>query len=319
MATDITANQTLRPQAKALRWVQSTRGRRILESYIMLTPFLIIFGVFTIYAMGRSLFLSFSDYNGIRDPVYIGLDNYARLMAGDARFNKALQNSAYYVAAVVALNTLFGLFLAMVLRGEGTFKRVMRTLFFLPAVTSGIALAALWRYIFSAESFGLANSFLANFGVERIAFFADPAWPLRVLIVMAVWGGMGGTMIIFLAGLNAIPDSFYEAAAIDGASSWQQFIYITLPMLRPVTLYIVITGMIGAFQIFDVAYILFNSTDNVGGVLDSALFIVPYLFYRGFGRFHLGYASAIAWVVFAIIFVLTVINLRIGRANESAM
>jgi multiple sugar transport system permease protein len=319
MATEITAKRPIGTQAKTVSWYQTARGRRVIESYIMLTPFLLVFGVFTIYAMGRSLFLSFTDYNGIKDPVYIGIDNYVRLLTGDVRFNKAVQNSLYYVVGVVALNTLFGLFLAMVLRGEGMFKRVMRTLFFLPAVTSGIALAALWRYIFSAESFGLANALLANFGIEKIAFFADPTWPIRVLITMAVWGGMGGTMIIFLAGLNAIPISFYEAAAIDGASPWQQFRYITLPMLRPVTLYIVITGMIGAFQIFDVAYILFNSTENVGGILDSALFIVPYLFYRGFGRFHLGYASAIAWVVFALIFVLTVINLRIGRADESSM
>lgn len=356
---------------------RKARIRQLIELYLMLAPFLILFTLFLIYPMGRSLYLSLTDYTAISSfrlsekslaqlrkndvpeefikaitplvgkkykneskllsairkkigkdetkqyqalfseysklpPNFVGLENYKEL-AKDIRFRRALRNMAVYVPSVVALNVFLGLSLAMVFRGEGVGKQIMRVVFFMPSVTSSIALFALWRWVFTGETYGLANTIRSWIGLEPIAFLSTPEWTMPVLIIMATWGGMGYSMLLCLAGLNAIPTNLYEAAAIDGANEWGSFLHITLPGLRPVLLYVVITGMISAFQTFEAVYIVFRSVESIGGVLDSGLMIVPYLYDRGFNRFKLGYASSIAWVLFFIIFVVTLINLFIGR------
>jgi multiple sugar transport system permease protein len=357
---------------------RKARIRQLIELYLMLAPFLILFFLFLIYPMGRSFYLSLTNYTAISSfrlsekslvklrkdgvpeefieaitplvgkkykneskllsairrsigkeetkqyqalfskysrlpPDYVGLENYKELLTKDIRFRRALRNMAVYVPSVVVLNVFFGLSLAMVFRGEGVGKQIMRVVFFMPSVTSSIALFALWRWVFTGETYGLANTLRSWIGLEPITFLANPDWTMRILILMATWGGMGYSMLLFLAGLNAIPTNLYEAAAIDGANEWGSFLHITLPGLRPVLLYVVITGMIGAFQTFEAVYIVFRSVQSIGGVLDSGLMIVPYLYDRGFNRFKLGYASSIAWVLFFIIFVVTLINLSIGR------
>lgn len=295
---------------------QNVRGvantRRSGAAYILLAPFIFLFLIFIVWPIIYSLYLSFTDYNGIKAAQLNGLDNYTRLF-GDERFIKALLNTTFYVVVIVLLNSAAGLGLAMAFRAPTLINQVCRALFFLPAVTSTVAVSVLWRIIFTSEDYGLANSVLHFFGLDTISFFSRQEWTLPIIVLVTLWGGVGGTMIIFLAGLQAIPHDLTEAAAIDGAQSGQRFWYITLPMLRPTTLYVIITGTIGAFQIFDVVYLLYPTVGNVGGPLDSALFIVPYLYDRGFNRFQLGYASSIAWVLFIIIFILTLINLRLGR------
>jgi multiple sugar transport system permease protein len=174
-----------------------------------------------------------------------------------------------------------------------------------------------WRWIFSNESFGLANTVFNFLGMQRTDFLSSQDWTMRILIWLALWGGMGFPMILFLAGLKNIPVELYEAAAIDGANVPQRFRHITLPLLRPTFVYVVVMGTIGAFQVFDVVYILFSTTHNIGGVLDSALTVVTYLYDQGFNELQLGYASAIAWVLFFVIFIMTMISLRVGRVNES--
>ncbi|MEV0196852.1 sugar ABC transporter permease [Nonomuraea sp. NPDC050691] len=302
---------TATPAATPLR----SALRRYGTSYLMLLPFLALFAGFLIWPLANSLFLSFTRFDGINPAVFTGLDNFRRL-AGDARFGHALGNTALYVVASVGVGTLLSLGLALAFNGTSWPHRIMRTLFFLPSVTSSIALMLMWKWVLFPSDVGLANTVVGWFGGHAVAWLATPALTIPILVLMSVWGGMGYGMVLYVAGLGSIPEEYYEAARIDGASTWQQFRRITLPLLRPVTTYVVVTGLIGAFQVFEAVYIVFRGTNNVGGVLDSGLMIVPYLYDQGFTHFELGYASAIAWVLFVIIFVLSLVNLRLGRAMK---
>lgn len=237
--------------------------------------------------------------------------------ATDPRFLRALYNTIRFAFAAVTLSTLLGLGLALALQRQSRFNFFLRTLFFLPSVTSTLAIATVWRWMLTNEDYGLVNALLRELGQkENITFLANQSYTLPLMIAIAVWGGMGYNMILFLAGLQGIPIELYEAAAVDGANVRQRFWHITLPLLRPTILYVVIIGSITAFQVFELVYVLFASVETIGGVLDSGLTLVPYLYDEGFTQFQLGYAAAIAWVLFLIIFVLTMINLSIGRRQD---
>ena len=245
------------------------------------------------------------------------LDQTILMGGSDNRFWIALWNTFVYSAMVVPIGMMMGLALALALQRQTLLNYILRTVFFLPSVTATLAIVVIWKYIFNSGGYGLANGILAQFGVAPISFLADATWTLPVMVIFAVWAGLGYGMILFLAGLQSIPGELYEAAAIDGASPGQRLFDITIPLLRPTLIYVSITGIIGAFQVFDVVYILFSTTEHMGGVLDSGLTIVPYLYEQGFRLFRLGYASSVAWILFLILFVLTIINLRINRANEA--
>ncbi|GAA4948598.1 multiple sugar transport system permease protein [Nonomuraea thailandensis] len=290
-----------------------SRLRRYGTSYAMLLPFLGLFAAFLIWPLANSLYLSFTTFDGINPAAFTGLDNF-RDLTQDARFLHALRNTTLYVVASVLLGTLLSLGLALAFGGPGWGHRILRTVFFLPSVTSSIALMLMWKWVLFPSDVGLANTIARWFGGTAVAWLATPGLTIPILVLMSVWGGMGYGMVLYVAGLGSIPREYYEAAEIDGASAWQRFRRITLPLLRPVTTYVVVTGLIGAFQVFEAVYIVFRGTNNVGGVLDSGLMIVPYLYDQGFTHFKLGYASAIAWVLFLIIFVLSLVNLRLGRA-----
>ncbi|MBN2305231.1 MAG: sugar ABC transporter permease [Anaerolineae bacterium] len=239
--------------------------------------------------------------------------------ARDARFWHALQNTTTYVIAVVILNVIFGMGLALALQKQTFFNMTLRTIFFLPSVTSTVAVTVVWSWIFRGQDYGLINAVRNALGADStIIFLRNVDWTLPVLIMLAVWGGMGYNMILFLAGLQNISQDIYEAASIDGANTRQKFRFITLPLLRPTLLFVTVTGTIGAFQVFESIYVLFTDAEGVGGILDSGLSSVVYLYDQGFRQFNLGYASAIAWILFFIIFVLTLINLRAGRTREEA-
>jgi multiple sugar transport system permease protein len=288
--------------------------RRYATSYGMLLPFLALFAGFVVWPLANSLYLSFTDFNGVETARFTGLENFRELLFEDARFQRALSNTFIYVLASVVIGTLLSLGLALAFSGPSWTHRIMRTIFFLPSVTSTIALMLMWRWIFFPSDVGLANTVVSWFGGTAVQWLATPELTIPILVLMSVWGGMGYGMVLYVAGLNTIPEEYYEAARIDGAGTWQRFRGITLPLLRPVTTYVVVTGLIGAFQVFEAVYIVFRGTNNIGGVLDSGLMIVPYLYDQGFTHFRLGYASAIAWVLFMIIFVFSLINLRVGRA-----
>jgi multiple sugar transport system permease protein len=296
------------------RELRRARLRRALPGYAMLLPFAVLFVAFLVWPLLNSLWFAFTSYNGVKPPQWVGMDNFQRLWFEDDRFRKAILNSFIYVVAAVTLTTVLSLVLAVAFHGTSWRDRIMRTVFFLPAVTSTIAVALIWRWIFSVEEFGLANTVIGWFGVERVQWLASPGWTIPILVLMAVWGGCGYGMVIFVAGINAIPDEHYESAKLDGANGWQQFWYITLPQLKPVTTYVVITGLISAFQLFEAVYIIFRAVSSVGGVQDSGLMLVPYLYDMGFTKFQLGYASAIAWTLFIIIFVVSLIQIRVTRA-----
>ena len=238
--------------------------------------------------------------------------------ARDTRFWTAMFNTVRYVGVTVTASVLLGLGLALALQQQSTLNMILRVLFFLPSVTSAVAITVVWGHLFRGASYGLINSIRLNLGFDVIEFLADPTWILPIVMLLTIWGGMGYNMILFLAGLQSIPQDMYEAATVDGASTFDKFLYITLPMLRPTTIFIVVTSIIGSFQVFDAVYILYAASGgSVGGVLDSALTIVSYLYELGFRNSQMGYASAIAWVLFIIIFIFTMINLRVSRANEA--
>jgi multiple sugar transport system permease protein len=291
-------------------------------SYLMLAPFVILFLVWSVYPVIASLRLSFMRYNAICDPEQspcgsVGLGNYTTLLFDDPRFIKALTNTSLYVIGAVLLGMLASLSLALALQEDTKSTRILRVIFFLPTVTSGIAIVMVWGWVFRGDGVGLLNALISKFGINPVEWLATPSMAIPILIFMSIWGGAGFGMILFLAGLNSIPAMYYEAAVIDGAGPRQRFRYITLPLLRPVMVYVLITGIIGAFQIFEGVYLLFpTSVGSIGGLKDMALMLVPYLYDMGFNRFRMGYASAIAWILFFIIFVISYVNIKATKSLE---
>lgn len=285
--------------------------------FFMMAPFLILFMVFTVIPVFWSLYLSFTEYNAIQAPSFIGTQNYQELLA-DPRFFKALSNTTFYVVTSVVLSNVLGLALAMVFGSQKWSDQFFRSVFFLPSIAGGLAITAVWKWIFNSEDFGLMNTILSIFHIDPVRFLGDPRYAMPITVVIAVWGGMGYSMILYLAGLRSVPSELYEAAAIDGANPTQRFFRITIPLLKPTILFVVITGIIGAFQVFDGPYLLFASVANTGGILDSGLTLVMLLFDKGFRLLELGKASALAWILLVIIFVLTLINMRLGRSNQES-
>lgn len=292
-----------------------------ISSYLMLAPFVIAFLAFAVYPIFASFRLSFMRYNAICDENVpcgsVKFGNYIRLIFEDDRFHKAILNTTQYVIGAVSLTIIVSLALALALQADTKSNRILRVVFFLPSVTSSIATVLVWGWVFRGDGIGLLNAVINLFGIDPVEWLATPRLAIPILVILAVWGGCGYGMILFLAGINSIPSNYYEAAMIDGASPRQRFRYITLPLLRPVMTYVAITSIIGAFQIFEGVYLLFpTSVGSVGGLQDMALMIVPYLYDQGFIKFQLGYASAIAWILFAIIFAISMIHLRLSRSFE---
>lgn len=284
---------------------------------LLILPFLVLFAMFTLWPVIRSLYLSFTDYgsNGFDTTHMVGIENYKALL-GDPRFVKALGNTAVYMVGTSLIGTVLGLLLAIVFGGQRLSDQILRACFFLPSVAGGVGLIAVFKWLFNSEDFGFANTIRRVLGMDPVRFLGAPKYAIPVLIVLAVWGLMGYNMIIFVAGLRAIPGDVYEAAAIDGATPLQRFFRITVPLLRPTILFVLVTSMIGAFQEFFSFYFLFSDTSNVGGILDSGLSIVVYLYDLGFRHTEMGMASALAWILFLMLVALTAINLKIGRIND---
>jgi multiple sugar transport system permease protein len=276
--------------------------RKNFAGYAFLTPWLIGFLLLAIGPILFSLFLSFTKYNVINPPQWIGLDNYAYMFGRDARFRKALQVTFTFVAFAVPAKLIFALAVAMVLDKGIRAIGIYRALFYLPSILGGsIAVAILWRQLFNAD--GVVNTLLAFIGVDGPSWLADPRYSLWTLIALAVWQ-FGSPMLIFLAGLRAIPQELYEAAEIDAAGKVKQFFAITVPLLAPVIFFNLVLQMIEAFKSFSGAFIISGGS---GAPLDSLLFYTVYLFNEAFSFLRMGYASALAWVLLAIIAAFTAI------------
>ncbi len=276
--------------------------REALTFYILISPWLIGFFGFLAYPMLRSLYLSFTNYNLQGNPVWIGWRNYERIFA-DPDFWQSLKVTFLYALGSVPGSTIIALMIALVLAQKLRGVNIWRTIFFLPSVLSTIAVAILWLYVFRPEG-GLLNIFLGWFGIQGPNWLNSETWALPALILMS-WWSVGGQMVIYLAGLKGIPESLYEAAEIDGANSIQKFRFVTIPMLSPTIFFNVVLAIIGALQVFDTGYVLTR-----GGPNDATLFYMINLYERAFQLVQLGYASALAWILFLIIMVITLLVIR---------
>jgi multiple sugar transport system permease protein len=271
-----------------------------------MAPWLIHLSVLILGAMLFSLGISLYDTDFLTKTEFVGLDNYRR-MFNDPLFWKSLGNTAYYTFAMVPLSVTFALIIALLLNQKVKFLGVYRTLYYIPSIVSGVAIALLWSYLLNPR-FGLINQGLALLGISGPEWIYSQQWAIPAFIMMGVWGA-GGNMLLYLAGLQGIPTTLYEAAKIDGANGWHRFWRITLPMLTPTIYFNLLINMIGAWQVFSQSYIMTS-----GGPNNATLTMVLYLYRKGFEQFHFGYAAALAWTIFVIIMLFTLLVVRSSEA-----
>ncbi len=281
---------------------RSLRGalQRNAPGYLFLAPWLIGFLCLTLGPALMSLYLSFTDFDLLQAPNFVGLQNYIRMATADPKFIAAMRVTFLYVILSVPLKLAFALAVAMMLNRGLKGLPIYRAVFYLPSLLgASVAIAVLWRQLFAAD--GMVNSVLAVFGIEGPSWISNPRYSLYTLVVLSVWQ-FGSPMIIFLAGLRQIPTDMYEAASLDGASSSRQFWKITLPLLSPVIFFNFVIQTIEAFKAFTPAFIVSGGT---GGPINSTLFYTLYLYQEAFGNFRMGYASALAWLLVIIIAIFT--------------
>lgn len=286
------------------------RRREALNGYLFISPWILGFLVFTFGAMVYSLVISFSYYQLATDTARpAGIANYQMLIE-DPKIATALGNTLFCAVLAVPLEVALALGLAMLLntvrRGAGFF----RTVFYLPKMTPTVATASVFLLLLNGSN-GAINRGLAALGIDGPAWLLDPAWVKPSIVLMTLWG-VAGTMVIFLAALQNVPKELYEAASIDGAGSWRRFWNVTLPLISPAVLFNVLVLTIAAFQIFDQAFLLFHRT-TASGSSDASLFYAIYLFEQAFRQFNFGFAAAMAWLLFVIILVISIIQMRIGN------
>lgn len=292
---------TPQPTVKRKR---SAAFKNAVSAYLFLSPTLLIFSVFILFPVVFSLYLSFHRWNMFStETSFTGLENYARII-GSEEFWSVLGNTLVYTLGTVPVNMILALIVAYFLNKKIAGKKFLRVAFFTPVVISPVAAAVIWRWIYE-PNFGLLNYGLSWFGVSSVNWLNDPTAAMFALIVMGVWKTFGVNMVLFSAGLQGIPDHYYEAAELDGAGPWSRFWHITLPLLSPTTFFILVMSVIGSFQVFDLVYVLTS-----GGPLGATKVLVFYLYEHAFKFFEMGYASAIAYFMFAMIFILTLLQIR---------
>lgn len=274
--------------------------------WLLISPWMAGFLIFTLGPMLYSLWLSLTKYD-LAHSEFVGLENYRRLMTQDALFWKALSNTLMYAALSVPMGVVGSLACAMLLNSGVRGQRLFRTIFYLPSMVPAVASAILWLWIFNPDN-GLLNIMLEKVGIMGPEWLQDEKWALPALAFMSVWGIGGARMLIFLAGLQGVSDTYYEAATLDGANGWRKFRSITWPLISPVTFFNVIVGLIGAMGVFTSAYIMTS-----GGPNNATLFYALYLFRNAFEYFKLGKASAMAWIMFVILLVFTLIQFKLSR------
>lgn len=276
------------------------KRKEAIAGYLFLTPWLLGLFCFTLIPMVMSFYYSFTTFDMLNDPVWVGIANYVKLFTKDAKFQKSLWVTIKFVFVGVPLQLAFSLILAVVFKKDRPGVRFYRAAYYLPSLFGGsVAVSVLWRNLFNKT--GLINQVLAVFGIAGKNWIATPATALNTLIALQVWQ-FGATMVIFLASLKQIPEDYYEAATIDGAGKVRQFFQITLPLLTPMVFFNIVMQFINAFQSFTSAFIISGGT---GSPLNSTLFYSLYLYLKAFREFQMGYASAMAWVLLAIIGAIT--------------
>jgi multiple sugar transport system permease protein len=291
----------------AFRDMNRMRRKEALYAYLFISPWLIGFLLWTLGPMLFSLFLSFTEYNITRPPQWIGLHNYVRAFARDELFWQSIKVTFTYAIFAIPLNLVFGFTLALLLNQDIPGVSIWRTVYYIPSVVSGVAVSMLWMLVFQPQ-YGVLNYLLSMVGIKGPPWLFSPKWVLPAFVVMSLWG-VGGGMVIYLAGLQGIPTALYEAAEIDGAGWWRQLFHITLPMMSPTIFFNLVMGLIGTFQIFTSAYVM-----TAGGPMNASLFYNLYLYTHAFSNLKMGYASMLAWILFAIILSLTLVTIRSSAA-----
>ena len=296
--------------------VAGRRGRRLnlkqreaLTGWLFVSPALIGFGIFTFGAILYSLYLSFTDYDMFGTPEWVGLENYIKAFTNDEYFYQYFGNTFYFAIVLVPVVLVISLFLAILINKKvGRLTKAYRVALFLPSITSTVAVSMVWLWIFNPDM-GILNNFLTAIGFHNPPMWlSDPEWSKPALIIMRVWQMSGYYMLLFLAGLQTIPETLYEEAEVDGASSWQRFTRITVPMLSNTTFVVVILLIIESFNMFESIFVM-----TEGGPLGSTSTIMYYIYEQGFMSYNMGYASALAWIFFALILVFTLIQFRFRR------
>lgn len=284
----------------------SLKTKEALTGWLFLSPALIGFSIFTFGSIIYSLYLSLTDYDLMTKPKFIGLENYIRAFTKDESFYKFFGNTLYFVVLLVPIVLSISLFLALLINKKaGKITKAYRVALFLPSITSTIAVSMVWLWIFNPDM-GLINNMLTAIGFNNPPMWLNsPDTSKMALVIMRVWQMSGYYMIMFLAGLQTIPESLYESAQVDGANKIQSFFKITLPMLSNTTFVVIILLVIEAFNMFESIFIMTN-----GGPLGSTSTIMYYIYEQGFGNYNMGYASAIAWIFFVVIMIITLIQYR---------
>ena len=280
--------------------------RRDITGYLYIAPWLLGFLIWMLAPMVASLVISFTEWNILNDPEWIGLGNYVRMFDPTVHTGQTLYNTAYVTVIGVPLQIIAALLIAQLLNYKGAAVNVFRTIFYLPVITPAVASALVWLWIFNVE-FGMANVLLRLLGLPEQRWFLDPNLSKPLFIVMGLWA-IGGRMVIFLGGLQSVPESLYDAAKVDGANAIRRFFSITLPMISPVIFFVITTSIIQSFQTFTGAFIITG-----GGPVRSTLFIVLYIYRNAFEYLRMGFGCALAWVLFTIVLIVTIIQFRLAK------
>lgn len=286
------------------------RRRNVASALLFLSPWIIGFTVFTAWPIIYSLILSFTDYDVINDPTFIGGANYAQL-ATDPKIALALSNTLWFALMEVPAHVLVALLLALLLDRAGRASGLFRTVFMLPKMTPAVAVGVLFLLLFNGQS-GLINGALGALGIDGPGWTTDPGWVKPGLVLMSLWN-VGAAVIILLAALRNVPTDLIEAARLDGAGAWKRIWYVTVPMISPALFFITVISTIDSIQTFTEAYTAFGGAGRTAYGNDGALFYVVYLFQQGFEFLHMGLASAMAWLLFVVILAITGVQLAISR------
>ena len=305
MAREATSALQIRP-ARRGRKPLSPRTRETLAALVLASPWLLHLLLLEAVPILASFYFSFCDYQIVKPAKFLGMQNYVGLFTEDPRFIKSLYNTLFMVVIGVPAGMISGLVIALLMNTHVRGRALYRTMYYLPSQVSGVALAFMWSWLLNPQ-FGVVSVVLREVGIKPPLWIGSTQWVKPSFIMMGLWG-VGGSMIIWLAGLQAIPETFYEAAQIDGANRWRRFTGITLPLLSPTVFFVLTTSIIGTFQIFTQAYVLTS-----GGPADASLFYALYLYQQAFTYFKMGYAAAMAWVLFVIIMGVTLLQIKLGQ------
>lgn len=311
-AGNVTSLELARKRPGFRKRFMSRSNERI--GYLFILPSFIHLLIFLVIPILFSLYLSFRDWNGpnLQNAPFIGLENY-RFLMDDRAFWNAMKNTAYYTLLSVPLGMGASLLVATVMNQKLRGVNIFRTLFFMPVISSWVAVSIVWITLLDPQV-GIVNYVIGLVGIDPVNWLGDPRWAMPALVIIAIWKGLGFSMVIWLAGLQAIPKELQEAAAIDGAGPVRSFFQITVPLLAPTTFFLLITGVIGSFQVFAPMYVI-----TQGGPLDSTNVVVYEIYNRAFREFRMGYASAQSWVLFAVIMAATLIQIIYMRRRGDEM